>query len=157
MSYSVKVAAISLACIFGGAMLGRALRLVLPEHHLSGKSEDSLKVAAGMIATMAALVLGLLVGAAKSTLDSANTAIVQSAAKISCGRHAFIEYCEFRQFRLVASDENRHRHDRFSIAHLHSALPPNRENRAKVMLIRPHPTRDAVEDDADDFGFEVVK
>src|SRR5574337_260685 len=82
MSYSVKVAAISLACIFGGAMLGRALRLVLPEHHLSGKSEDSLKVAAGMIATMAALVLGLLVGAAKSTLDSANTAIVQSAAKI---------------------------------------------------------------------------
>lgn len=82
MSYSVKVAVISLACIFGGAMLGRVLRQLLPDHHLSGKSEDALKVAAGMIATMAALVLGLLVGSAKSTLDSANSAIVQSAAKV---------------------------------------------------------------------------
>ena len=82
MSYSLKVAVISLACIFGGALLGRVLRGFLPDHHVSGKSEDALKVGAGMIATLAALVLGLLVGSAKSTLDNANNAIVQSSTKV---------------------------------------------------------------------------
>jgi hypothetical protein len=82
MSNSLVVAGISLACIFGGALLGQLLRRLLPDHHLSGKSEDALKVGAGMIATLAALVLGLLVGSAKSTLDNANSAITQSAVKI---------------------------------------------------------------------------
>lgn len=82
MSYSLMIALISLACIFGGAMLGRVLQRLVPDHHVSGKSEDAVKVGAATIATMAALVLGLLVGSAKSNLDNANSAITQSAAKI---------------------------------------------------------------------------
>jgi hypothetical protein len=82
MSYSLMIAVISLACIFGGALLGRALQRLVPNHHVSGKSEDAVKVGAATIATMAALVLGLLVGSAKSNLDSANSAITQSAAKL---------------------------------------------------------------------------
>lgn len=82
MSYSMTVALISVGCIFGGTLLGQFLRRFLPDHHLSGKSEEALKVGAGMIATLAALVLGLLVGSAKSTLDGANNAITQSATKI---------------------------------------------------------------------------
>lgn len=63
-------------------MLGRRLQLLLPDYHLSGKSEEAVKVGAGMIATLAALVLGLLVGSAKSNLDNTNNAVTQSAAKV---------------------------------------------------------------------------
>src|SRR5207302_10130388 len=73
---------ISVGCIFGGALLGLLLSRVLPEHHLRDNSKDTVKVAAGTIATLSALVLGLLVGSAKSSFDSANAAITQSGAKI---------------------------------------------------------------------------
>ena len=58
------------------------LQGLLPEHHLRDTSKDTVKVVAGMIATLSALVLGLLVGSAKSSFDATNTAIMQSGAKI---------------------------------------------------------------------------
>src|SRR5467141_550937 len=73
---------ISAACIFGGALLGLSLSGRLPEPHLRDKSKDTVKVAAGMIATLAALVLGLLVSSAKNSFDATNTAITQNGAKI---------------------------------------------------------------------------
>ena len=73
---------ISAACIFGGALLGLSLSGRLPEPHLRDKSKDTVKVAAGMIATLAALVLGLLVASAKNSFDTMNAAITQGGAKI---------------------------------------------------------------------------
>jgi hypothetical protein len=78
----MTIGLISAACIFGGALLGFLLQGRLPEHHLRDTSKDTVKVAAGMIATLSALVLGLLVGSAKSSFDATNTAIVQNGAKI---------------------------------------------------------------------------
>src|SRR5574338_152589 len=92
MSYSMTVALISVVCIFGGALVGRVLQGLLPGHHLSGKSEDAVKVGAGVIATLSALVLGLLVGSAKSQLDTANSAIVQSSAKLIVLDRALARY-----------------------------------------------------------------
>ena len=68
--------------MFGGALLGLLLTNLLPEHHLKDKSKDTVKVVAGMIATLAALVLGLLVGSAKSSFDAMNTEITQSSTKV---------------------------------------------------------------------------
>ncbi|PYJ40437.1 MAG: hypothetical protein DME86_12155 [Verrucomicrobia bacterium] len=79
---SLTIGLISAGCIFGGALLGLLLHGLLPEHHLRDTSKDTVKVVAGMIATLAALVLGLLVGSAKSSFDATNTAITQSGAKI---------------------------------------------------------------------------
>ena len=79
---SLAIGLISAGCIFGGALLGLLLHGLLPEHHLRDNSKDTVKVVAGMIATLAALVLGLLVGSAKSSFDAMNTAITQSGAKI---------------------------------------------------------------------------
>src|SRR6266853_1556221 len=73
---------ISAGCMFGGALLGLSLSGRLPEPHLRDKSKDTVKVAAGMIATLAALVLGLLVSSAKNSFDAMNTAITQGGAKI---------------------------------------------------------------------------
>jgi hypothetical protein len=78
----MTIGLISAACIFGGALLGLLLQGLLPEHHLRDTSKDTVKVAAGMIATLGALVLGLLVGSAKSSFDATNTAITQNGAKI---------------------------------------------------------------------------
>jgi len=79
---SLDIALISAACIFGGVLLGLFLQNLLPGHHLSADSKDTVKLAAGMIATLSALVLGLLVSSAKSTFDTVNAEITQGAAKM---------------------------------------------------------------------------
>ncbi|SDH85238.1 hypothetical protein [Pseudomonas panipatensis] len=76
------VATIVFVCLFGSALLGSLLRRCLPTHHLSEDSISVVKLATGLIATMAALVLGLLVSSAKGTFDTANAQLVGAAAKV---------------------------------------------------------------------------
>ncbi len=76
----------------GGALVGMLLRQVLPPHHLRDDSRDVLKLGAGVIATLTALVLGLLVGSAKSSFDSVNSLIVQIGAKIITLDRALAHY-----------------------------------------------------------------
>jgi hypothetical protein len=78
---SFSIAFISAICIFGGALLGMALQRRLPGHHLSKEMQDLVKLSAGTIATLTALVLGLLVSSAKSSFDGINSGIVQGSAK----------------------------------------------------------------------------
>lgn len=79
---SLFIALISFVCIFGGVLLGLLLQNLLPGHHLSNDSKETVKLGAGMIATLSALVLGLLVSSSKNTFDTMNAEITQSAAKI---------------------------------------------------------------------------
>ena len=79
---SVTIALIAFACIFGGALAGLLIQRLLPEHHLQKQSKDAVKMGVALVATMAALVLGLLVSSAKSTYDLTNTELVQMSAKI---------------------------------------------------------------------------
>ena len=67
---------------FGGALLGMWLRTVLPAHHLDGESRDTVKVGIGLIATMTALVLGLVTASAKSAFDAMDAGVKQSAVEI---------------------------------------------------------------------------
>ena len=70
------------ACVFGGALLGMRLRAVLPAHHLSTEAQDIVKLALGLIGTLAALVLGLLIAAAQSTFREQRSDIIQLSAHI---------------------------------------------------------------------------
>ncbi len=79
---SDTIALISFACIFGSTLLGLRISSMLPDHHLSENGRDVVKLGAGLIATLAALVLGLLVSSAKGTLDSMNTELTQDGAKV---------------------------------------------------------------------------
>src|SRR4051812_41205532 len=79
---SMTISWIVFACVFGGALLGMVLRAVLPERHLSPESKDLVKVGTGLIATMAALVLGLLVASAKSSFDTQRSELAQVSANI---------------------------------------------------------------------------
>lgn len=67
---SIAVAGIVFLCAFGGALIGILLRGRLPLPHLSKESQDVVTLATGLIASMAALVLGLLVASASSQFDS---------------------------------------------------------------------------------------
>jgi hypothetical protein len=79
---AAPIAILIFACLFGAAMLGMLLRAVLPEHHLSTDTKDSVKVAMGLVATMVALVLGLLIAAAKDKYDKESAGVTQLAAKV---------------------------------------------------------------------------
>jgi type II secretory pathway pseudopilin PulG len=79
---SLAIAGMVFTCIFAGAVLGMVLQTILPEHHLSPDSKDVVKVGMGLIATMAALVLGLLTGSTKSAFDAQDSEVKQSAANL---------------------------------------------------------------------------
>ncbi|PYJ46867.1 MAG: hypothetical protein DME85_08450, partial [Verrucomicrobia bacterium] len=66
--------------LIGTVLLGMGLRRVLPEDHLSAESKDVVKLAMGLVATMAALVLGLLVSSAKGAYDTERSEVIQMAA-----------------------------------------------------------------------------
>jgi hypothetical protein len=92
MMSSLIIGLISAGCIFGGAVLGLLLSGLLPEGHLRDKSKDTVKVVTGMIATLAALVLGLLISSANTSFDAVDTAITQSGAKIILLDRALANY-----------------------------------------------------------------
>ena len=78
----LAISLVAFGCIFGGMMIGMFLRVVLPEHHLSDESKDAVKLGIGMIATLAALVLGLLIASAKGNFDAVKNGLIQTGSKI---------------------------------------------------------------------------
>jgi len=76
------VSGLVLTCTFGGAMLGMWLRTALPIHHFEKESKDTVTVAIGLIATMTALVLGLVTASAKNSFDELDTAVRHGASEV---------------------------------------------------------------------------
>jgi Protein of unknown function (DUF4239) len=68
--------------IFGGALLGIVLRPLLSEAHLQPDSRDVVKMATGLIGTLAALVLGLLIASAKGSFDQKTSQVRQLTSSI---------------------------------------------------------------------------
>lgn len=89
---SIAVASIAFGCMFGGALLGVWFRDRLPGHHLTSDSRDVVKLGAGLIATQAALVLGLLVSSAKTSFDATNEGLTQSGARLILLDHVLSRY-----------------------------------------------------------------
>ena len=75
-------AAILFIGLVGVALLGRRVRRYLPEDHLSADSKDAVKLAMGLIATMTAVLLGLLISSAKGTYDTVQSEVMQMAGKV---------------------------------------------------------------------------
>ena len=76
------VASLVLACLLAGGWLGFWFSTILPEHHLSAHSKDSVKQSVAVLSTLTALVLGLVVGSAKSSYDAKGDALTAMAADI---------------------------------------------------------------------------
>ena len=80
---ATTISLIVFACVFGGALLGILLHSVLPQQHLSNESKDIVKLGMGLVGTMAALVLGLLVASAKGSYDAQSAELTQMSANIA--------------------------------------------------------------------------
>jgi hypothetical protein len=77
--HALGVSAIAFLCCFAGAALGMLIRARLPEHHLSDDYREAVKLGSALIATMLALVLGLLVGSATASFDGESEDIQKMA------------------------------------------------------------------------------
>jgi hypothetical protein len=87
----IATSVIVFACVFGGALAGLSLRIRLPDQHLQDDSRDVVKLGIGVVATMAALVLGLLVSSAKGSFRTSDE-VALGAAKIVQLNHALAKY-----------------------------------------------------------------
>jgi hypothetical protein len=79
---AITIASITFICTFGSALGGTFIRSWLPPPHLSKESQDVVRLGIGLVATMTALLLGLVTAAARSTFDTQDAALRNSATTI---------------------------------------------------------------------------
>lgn len=80
---TILIALIISACLIGVVLLGMRLRLLLPDNQMTPDTKETVKLAMGLVATMTALLLGLLVSSAKSAYDTTRDEVIALAAKVS--------------------------------------------------------------------------
>jgi hypothetical protein len=78
----LTISCIIFACIFAGALFGMLLRGLLPEEHGSHETKDLVKLGMGLIGTMTALVLGLLIATAKGSFDTQKNGLAQLSGNV---------------------------------------------------------------------------
>jgi hypothetical protein len=79
---SIGIAAIAFAFVFGGSLAGFLLRKRVSEQHLNTDTKDAMKMVIGLVSTMVALVLGLLIASAKSSFDARSGAVDRLSADL---------------------------------------------------------------------------
>ena len=78
----LATSSIAFACVSAATLLGLFLHDTLPRDHLTEASKDTVKLGVGMVATLAALVLGLLIGFATDSFNNMRNEVQQTAAKL---------------------------------------------------------------------------
>jgi hypothetical protein len=76
------LALITFGCTVAAAVMGTYLRGLIPPDHLSKDSQDVIRLGMGLVATMTALLLGLVTATAKGSFDAQDAAIRTAAANI---------------------------------------------------------------------------
>lgn len=79
---SITTSLLALTFVFGGALLGIYLRKVLPDHHVSADSRGLVMLGTGLVGTMAAIVLGMMVSSAKASYDTQRNNLTVMSSKV---------------------------------------------------------------------------
>jgi hypothetical protein len=79
---STLVSSMIFASVFAAALVGMAVRRAVPEDHVGSDAKEIVRLATGLIATMAALVLGMLVSSAKSSYDARKNEVADMSSEI---------------------------------------------------------------------------
>ena len=77
---STLIAVLVFAIVFAGALAGVAIRV--PAHHQDAETRDVVKLVMGLVATISALVLSLLIASAHSSYDVQESEVQQLGAQI---------------------------------------------------------------------------
>ncbi len=78
----IEISLLSFVLMLGGAATGYLLRRGLPDHHLDEHAKDIVRLGAGLVATISALVLGLLISSASSSYEAQRNEVRQMAASL---------------------------------------------------------------------------
>jgi hypothetical protein len=89
---SIAICLIVFGFAFGGALFGRFLSGVLPKTHMEAASRDVVKLTMGLLVTLTALVLGLLIGSARSSFDTQAADVAVMSAKLVLLDHVLANY-----------------------------------------------------------------
>lgn len=79
---ALLISLITFALVFGGALLGMFFRNALSDDYLREDVRDVVRLSTGLVGTIAALVLGLLIASSKSSYDARSTQIKQITVNI---------------------------------------------------------------------------
>jgi hypothetical protein len=88
----VLISLLVFALIVGGAVAGALVRPFLSEHHFHADTRDVVKLTAGLIGTLTALVLGLLIASAKTTFDQKTNQVRQLTANVLILDDLLVQY-----------------------------------------------------------------
>jgi len=115
------------ACIFGGALLGILIKL--PEDQLRADSKDVVRLGMGLVASTAALVLGLLVASAKTFYDTQNTEVTQFAANVVLLDRVLAHYgAESAEARAALPN---------AVTHMIEVIEPSSDSIEKIQALSP--------------------
>ena len=87
---STLIAVLVFVFVFGGALAGVAIRV--PAHHQDAETKDVVKLVMGLVATISALVLSLLIASAHSSYDIQESEVQQLGAQLVLLDEVFAHY-----------------------------------------------------------------
>jgi hypothetical protein len=77
---SILISSMVFVVVFSGALAGMGLQRVLPENQLGAETKDIIRQAIGLLVTMTALVLGMLVSAANSSYQDRKNELAEMSS-----------------------------------------------------------------------------
>ena len=78
----VTISGIAFAAMFGAALLVMSLRSKLPDRYLSNESKEVIRLGTALIATMAAVLLGLLISSTRSSYEEKRGQVIRMTADL---------------------------------------------------------------------------
>ena len=79
---AIAISGIAFASIFGAAVLSMLLRSILPDRYLSAGSKEVVGLGTGLIATMSAVLLGLLISSTRTSYEEKRNQVIRMTADI---------------------------------------------------------------------------
>jgi hypothetical protein len=103
---SIAVSSIVFSSIFASGLAGMAIRRVIPADYLGTGEKEIARLVTGLMTTMAAIVLGMLVSSAKASYDARTNEVAEISSEVVTIDHMLSRYgeetAEIRgQFRLL--------------------------------------------------------
>lgn len=92
MIFSWIFGMVVLSCTFGGLMVGFAVQKLLPESHRTIETRKVMKLAIGIIGTLGAFVLGLMISGASISFDRQRQEIIEVSTKLVLLDRALARY-----------------------------------------------------------------
>ena len=89
---SILISFVVFATILGAALLGMFVRRWIPDQHLGPDAKDVVRLVTGITATMAGVVLGMLVSSAKGYYDARTSEVAEIASQVVAIDRLLAEY-----------------------------------------------------------------